>query len=69
MGAVGTKEGSDRGSAGGSVLEAETLELAIEVAHTGRGRYAVGSRWHEAVLIRMLRALGSPSLEWRYGDG
>ena len=69
VGAVGTKEGSDRGSAGDSVLEAETLELAIEAAHTGQGRYAVGSRWHEAVLIRMLRALGSPSLEWRYGDG
>ena len=48
---------------------APTMEGTIEAAHKGRGRYAVGSRWHEAMLIEMLRALGSPSLEWRYGDG
>ena len=69
VGAVGTTGGSEHGSAGSSVLAAETMEGTIEAAHKGRGRYAVGSRWHEAVLIEMLRALGSPSLEWRYGDG
>ena len=69
VGAVGTTGGSEHGSAGSSVLAAETMEGTIEAAHKGRGRYAVGSRWHEAMLIEMLRALGSPSLEWRYGDG
>jgi len=45
------------------------LEWAIMEASKGKTRYAVGSRWHERSLIEMLTKIGSPSLQWRYGDG
>ena len=69
VGAVGTASGSACGSVGSGVAGAVDMERTIEEAHKGRGHYAVGSRWHEPVLRAMMTKLGSPSLEWRYGDG
>jgi hypothetical protein len=69
VGAVGTGSGSVNGSIGSGVLAAVDMERTIEEAHCGRGHYVVGSRWHEPVLRAMMVKLGSPSLEWRFGDG
>ena len=69
VGAVGTASGSACGSVGSEVAGAVDMERTIEEAHKGQGHYAVGSRWHEPVLRAMMTKLGSPSLEWRYGDG
>ena len=51
------------------VMEAAVIEQTIDAAHKGQGHYAVGSRWHEGTLREMMKAIGSPSLAWRYGDG
>ena len=69
VGAVGTASGSACGSVGSEVAGAADMERTIEEAHKGQGHYAVGSRWHEPVLRAMMTKLGSPSLEWRFGDG
>ena len=69
IGAVGTASGSVHGSVDSGMMEAAVMEQTIDAAHKGQGYYAVGSRWHEATLREMMKAIGSPSLAWRYGDG
>ena len=45
------------------------MEWMIAEARGGQGWYAVGSRWHDSTLRGMMKQLGSPSLQWRFGDG
>ena len=64
------KFGSNFGDTGSEVIRSGTIEEITVMANAGRGgRYAVGSRWHEPMMIAMLRQFVSPSLGWRFGDG
>ena len=52
--------GSDRGV---------VLDGLVATAGVGRRRYVVGARWHEGTMGQMARQMGSPALQWRFGDG
>jgi hypothetical protein len=57
-------DGEEERSRGGAV-EA----VVVEAGAAKRGRYAVGSRWHEGTMVLKAVQMGSIALQWRYGDG
>ena len=54
------EEGSDRGA---------VLDGLVATAGVRRRRYVVGAKWHEGTMVQMTRQMGSPALQWRFGDG
>ena len=45
------------------------MEEVVATAGRGRGRYAVGARWHDGTMAMMAGQRGNAALQWRYGDG